>query len=169
MPVGVSTGASIEPDPSRRADHIDAWRSPDFASVNLSEPGALEVMRACERAGVGIEAGVWSVRDVELLAGSGFARKLVRVLIELIDLSPDQAGSQAQAIHGALDQGDVTAARLQHGEGEATWPMFRDALERGLDVRIGLEDTLELPDGRVANGNVDLVRAAIEMTLQLSN
>jgi uncharacterized protein (DUF849 family) len=92
----------------------------------------------------------------------------VHVLIELIDLSPEQAGSQAHAIHGALDQGDVTAPRLQHGEGEATWPTFREALERGLDVRIGLEATLEHPDGRVANGNVDLISAAIEMIMQLS-
>jgi uncharacterized protein (DUF849 family) len=75
-PVGASTGAWIKPNPYRRADHIDAWQSPDFASVNLSEPGALEVMRACQRAGVGIDAGVWSVQDVELLAGSGFAGKL---------------------------------------------------------------------------------------------
>src|SRR5581483_8732280 len=87
-PVGVSTGAWIEPDPERRARSIAEWRAPDFASVNLSEEGAPAVMVACEQAGIGIEAGVWSVQDVELLVACGFGRRLVRVLIELIDLSP---------------------------------------------------------------------------------
>jgi len=46
VPVGVATGAWVEPDPGRRAELVSAWTEPDFASVNLSEPGAVEVMRA---------------------------------------------------------------------------------------------------------------------------
>jgi uncharacterized protein (DUF849 family) len=52
---------------------------------------------------------------------------------------------------------------LQHGEGATTWPVLEDALRRGLDTRIGLEDTLHLPDGALAEGNPALVRAAIAM------
>src|SRR5690242_889042 len=58
VPVGVSTGAWIEPDLDRRLDLIRAWRAPDFASVNLSEEGAGQVMEALIEAGVGIEAGI---------------------------------------------------------------------------------------------------------------
>jgi hypothetical protein len=50
---------------------------------------------------------------------------------------------------------------LLHGEEELTWPMLRLAGERGLDARIGLEDTLKLPDGQPAVDNAALVRAAV--------
>jgi uncharacterized protein (DUF849 family) len=39
--------------------------------------------------------------------------------------------------------------------------VLREAYRRGLDARIGLEDTLVLPDGSVAIDNADLVRAAL--------
>jgi uncharacterized protein (DUF849 family) len=42
----------------------------------------------------------------------------------------------------------------------APWPVFAEAVRRGLAGRIGLEDTLVLPDGSPAAGNADLVRAA---------
>lgn len=42
VPVGVSTGAWIEPDLERRLVLIRGWSAPDYASVNLSEDG-------CER------------------------------------------------------------------------------------------------------------------------
>jgi uncharacterized protein (DUF849 family) len=33
----------------------------------------------------------------------------------------------------------------------------------GYDVRVGLEDVLELPDGRPAAGNAELVAAAVAL------
>jgi uncharacterized protein (DUF849 family) len=51
---------------------------------------------------------------------------------------------------------------LLHGEEGSTWPVFDLAVELGLDSRIGLEDTLLLPDGSTAPGNAALVRAAVE-------
>jgi uncharacterized protein (DUF849 family) len=45
----------------------------------------------------------------------------------------------------------------------ATWRVIEYALEGAWDVRIGLEDTLVLPDGRQAAGNLDLVRAVMRM------
>ena len=69
VPVGVATGAWVEPDPERRVALVREWTEPAFASVNLSEPGAVEVMRALLDGGrVGVEAGVWSVVDAERLA-----------------------------------------------------------------------------------------------------
>jgi uncharacterized protein (DUF849 family) len=37
------------------------------------------------------------------------------------------------------------------------------ALEGAWDIRVGLEDTLVMPDGSRAGGNLDLVQAAVRM------
>jgi uncharacterized protein (DUF849 family) len=50
---------------------------------------------------------------------------------------------------------------LLHAEGPATWPVLAEAVRRGLDTRIGLEDTLCLPDGSPAEDNAALVAAAV--------
>jgi uncharacterized protein (DUF849 family) len=159
VPVGVSTGAWIEPDLERRCALIGGWTAPDYASVNLSEEGAAQVMQALLDAGVGIEAGVWSAEDAERLAATGLASRVLRVLVEPVD-----AGGGALAvvdgIHHALDRAGVAAPRLQHGDGEATWILLRDAIRRGIDTRIGLEDTQHEPDGTRTAGNEALVRAA---------
>ena len=52
---------------------------------------------------------------------------------------------------------------LLHGEGASAWPALRLAIELGLDTRIGLEDTLVLPDGRIASGNAELVDVALAL------
>ncbi len=163
VPVGVSTGAWIEPDLERRVALVGAWTEPDYASVNLSEPGADRVMRALIDAGVGIEAGVWSVEDAECLAATGLAGRIVRVLIEPVEVGASDAVAVVSAIHGALDRLGVVAPRLQHGDGEATWVLLRDAIRRGLDTRIGLEDTQHEPDGTRTAGNAALVRAAARL------
>jgi uncharacterized protein (DUF849 family) len=160
VPVGVSTGAWIEPDLARRVALVGAWTAPDYASVNLSEPGADRIMRALLDAGVGIEAGVWSVEDAERLAASGLAGRVTRVLIEPVEVGAADAVGVVSTIHAALDRLGVTAPRLQHGDGEATWVLLGDAVRRGLDTRIGLEDTQYEPGGARTAGNEALVRAA---------
>jgi uncharacterized protein (DUF849 family) len=157
VPVGVATGAWVEPDPERRAALVAGWREPDFASVNLSEDGHAEVMRALLHAGIGVEAGVWSVEDAERLAAIRPAPVLTRVLIEVMEGGPDEA----RAIESALDKLGVEAPRVVHGEGHACWPVLRYARAAGKDTRIGLEDTLVLEDGWPAAGNEALVRAAL--------
>jgi len=159
VPVGVSTGAWIEPDLGRRLELIAAWSAPDYASVNLSEAGATDTMRTLLDAGVGIEAGVWSVEDAERLAASGLGDRVTRVLVEPVEVSAGDAVAVVDEIHAALDRLGLTAPRLQHGDGEATWVLLRDAIRRGIDTRIGLEDTVAGPDGARA-GNEALVRAA---------
>jgi uncharacterized protein (DUF849 family) len=160
VPVGVSTGAWIEPDLERRLDLIRAWRAPDYASVNVSEAGSERVMQALLDAGVGIEAGVWSVEDAERLAASGLGDRVTRVLVEPVDLSAAEAVAAVDQVHAALDARGLRAPRLQHGDGEATWVLLGDAARRGLDTRVGLEDTLHDPDGERTAGNEALVRAA---------
>ncbi len=160
VPVGVSTGAWIEPDLARRLALVRAWRAPNYASVNVSEPGAMEVMEALIRAGIGIEAGVWTVEDAERLAASGLGGQVTRILVEPVEVSAVDALGVVDDIHKALDRLGLTAPRLQHGDGEATWVLLNDAIRRGLDTRIGLEDTLYEPNGARTRGNAALVRAA---------
>ena len=68
IPVGVSTALWIQPDVGRRLQQIQAWAvQPDFASVNFSEPGIAELCAHFLSCHVGIEAGIWSVEDAQLL------------------------------------------------------------------------------------------------------
>src|SRR2546430_16771681 len=61
------------PISDRRVADIAGWTAPDYASVNVSERGATELMRALLEAGVGIEAGVWSVEDADRLVATELA------------------------------------------------------------------------------------------------
>lgn len=165
VPVGVATGAWVEPDPERRASLVRAWREPDFASVNLSEPGAAAVMTALLDEGhVGVEAGVWSVADAESLAATGHADRLTRVLVEIIGIPAAEAAAAARDIDAALDRLGITAPRLHHGEEDASWPVLAQGAALGRQLRIGLEDTLRRPDGSLTAGNVELVRLARALT-----
>ena len=117
-------------------------------------------MRAVLAAGVGVEAGISTVADVERLAASGLGDRLTRILVEPVDVGAADALAVVDAIHGALDRSGSRRPRLQHGDGEATWILLEDAVARGIDTRIGLEDTVDGPDGERAAGNEALVRAA---------
>ena len=160
LPVGVTTGAWIEPDLAQRLNHIRDWREPDYTSVNLSEPGAIDVIKTLLRLGIGVEAGIWSVADAERLAASDVADQVMRLMIEPAAVPPEDAIPLVSAIHEVLDRADLPAPRLQHGDGDATWLLLEDAVRRGIDTRIGFEDTLHLPDGSLAPNNAALVRAA---------
>jgi uncharacterized protein (DUF849 family) len=167
VPVGVTTSAEIEPDPERRLGLVRAWRAPDYASVNLSEAGATKVMKALVEAGVGIEAGVWTAEDAARLAASGLSGRVTRILVEPGELQlQDSEAKTADAlglvedIHRALDRLGLKSPRLQHGDGEVTWVLLMDAVRRGIDTRIGLEDTLRGSTGELAADNEALVRAA---------
>ena len=163
LPVGVSTGAWIEPDPERRAALVARWTAPAFASVNLQEDGAADVMRALIDAGIGVEAGVWTVEEADALAATGLADQLLRVLVEPMDGDDGAATRRAGAIDERLDAHGIVAPRVHHGEGLATWAVLEQALRRGHGIRVGLEDTLVLPDGTRAGSNADLVAAAAEL------
>ena len=160
VPVGVSTGAWIEPDLERRIELIRGWTAPDYASVNLSEVGAREVAEALLDAGVGIEAAVWTVDEAHQLAEWNPEAGVTRILVEPVDLKAHEAVAFVDAIHDVLDRAGGDAPRLQHGDGEATWILIEDAARRGLDTRVGLEDTVHDPDGSLTAGNEALVAQA---------
>jgi uncharacterized protein (DUF849 family) len=163
VPVGVSTGEWIEPDLGRRLELLRRWRAPDYASVNLSEEGSIDVMRTLLDAGVGIEAGVWSAEDARRLSASGLGDHVIRILVEPVEVQVVDAVAAVDEIHAELDRLALRAPRLQHGDGEATWVLIEEAVRRGVDTRVGLEDTQQDPDGERTPGNAALVRAAHEL------
>jgi uncharacterized protein (DUF849 family) len=169
LPVGITTAAWVEPDAERRAWLVERWDVlPDFASVNLSEEGVPELVEALLRRGIGVEAGLLDPADVDRLRRFGFAERCLRILVE-IDEEADgaRAATLAQEVEEALDEAGVGPPRLLHAGGAATWEVIRRGLERGRDVRVGLEDTLTLPDGRPARDNAELVGAAIGIARSL--
>jgi uncharacterized protein (DUF849 family) len=165
--VGVTTGLwAAAGDPARRMSLVSRWTGPDvpdFASVNLSEPGADDLARLLRELGIAVEAGIWSADDADRLAASAFGRDVLRVLIEPQDRVPEGAVAAAAAMEAALDRHGLTAPRLHHGYGAATWLVLRAAIGLGRDIRVGLEDTVVLEDGRPASGNSELVRVAVRL------
>lgn len=158
LPIGVSTGAWIVPDPDARIRAIEGWTTlPDFASVNVHEDGALEVATALHERGVGVEAGVWTPEA--MIAYCHWPVPCVRVLVEC--MAPDVPRALAEGARMlALLPSDPPPVLL-HAEGPAAWSVLRQAVARNLDARIGLEDTLSLPDGSAAVGNAPLLAAAV--------
>ena len=68
-----------------------------------------------------------------------------------------------------LDAARVTTPRLLHGKDATAWPMLAYAFSQGYATRIGLEDILMLPDGRMARDNAELVQAACSLSMEASD
>ncbi|MFJ4223679.1 3-keto-5-aminohexanoate cleavage protein [Microbacterium sp. NPDC089695] len=160
-PLGVTTGAWIHPDADRRVQAIARWTElPDFASVNWHEAGAARVAEMLHRRGVRIEAGIWDATGLAAWRESPLRGECLRVLIELPDEAADVVRGHAQGLIAHVRAEEPDIAILLHGEARSAWPAFALAAELGLESRIGLEDTLTLPDGRPASDNASIVRAA---------
>ena len=156
LPIGLSTSQAIDPDPFARAAAVRSWRQrPDFVSVNVSESGWAGVVRAALHAGISVEAGLATPTDAAELARSPFAHQILRALVE-VDGGVQEARAIAELIPSGLSQ-------LWHGYGERTWEIVAAGAAAGFDVRVGLEDVLLLPDGRLAADNAQLVTAAVEL------
>jgi uncharacterized protein (DUF849 family) len=166
-PVGVSTGLWIAGgDAAVRQSMVAAWADlpvaarPDFASVNLSEPGWARLCGVLASAGIAAEAGISSVADADQLATAGEAARWVRILVE-IDVPAAEAAAD-EVLH-RIDDLNPATPRLLHGEGAACWPLVARAATLGLPTRIGLEDTTVGPDGAAVSGNAELVQLALRI------
>lgn len=150
--VGVTTGAWTGGD---RVSHIRKWTVlPDHASVNWHEEGADAVAAALLDKGVAVHAGIFSGTDAAArFRASSLVDRAQRILAEVTPPAVD--------VDALLADLAGLSPILLHGQDEATWPVLRRAQELGLDTRIGLEDTLTLPDGSPAPDNAALVRAAL--------
>ena len=166
IPVGISTGAWIVPDTSRRLALVRAWEVlPDFASVNVHEVGSLQLIRLLLERGIGVEAGVWNVRAAQALLGGALANECLRILIEPAEEMGD-AKANLEQIEATL--GRVGQPRLLHGVGASAWPLVAMAARRNYATRAGFEDTLTLPDGSRAQNNAALVAAAVRIVAQVA-
>lgn len=159
LPLGVTTGFWALPDEHARLATVDAWRLlPDFASVNWHEPGAEALARLLLSKGVGIEAGIFHADAAAAWASSELAEHCLRVMIEL---PADGDTATADELMTAVQKAGSPAAVLLHGYDASCWPLLRHAKSRGLQTRIGMEDTLLMPDGSQAPDNAALITAAL--------
>ena len=161
-PIGVTTGAWALRDPAARVAAVRRWSVlPDLASVNWHESGSEAVTAALLERGIGVEAGLWTVDDVREWAVSPLRDEAVRVLLELPEgIGDAQVVILAQEMLDLVREVAPSVPVLLHGEAHSAWPTLRHALRLGLQTRVGLEDTLQLPDGSIAPDNAALVRAA---------
>lgn len=170
-PAGVTTGLwCCGGDPDRRLELVRAWHvHPDFASVAFGEEGAEDAAFALVAADIELESAVWSTDEVPLLLASRFLHENIRVLIEPVDEDATAAVEHAREMAARLVAGGVRCPLLYHGDGSTVWPVLRAALADGCQLRIGLEDGVQLPDGSIAPDNEALVRAArLEAGVHLS-
>jgi uncharacterized protein (DUF849 family) len=161
LPLGVTTGFWALPDADARLRAVDGWTVlPDFASLNWHEPGSEELAHLLLGKGLGVEIGLFHAEAAASWARSDLAQHCMRVMIEL------QADADVAAADDMLDRVLAVgspAPVLLHGLDESCWPLLEHAGVRGVQTRIGMEDTLKLPDGSVAPDNAALVSAAVRL------
>ena len=165
MPVGVGTGAWIEPKFRARLENVKQWQVlPDYASVNLNEEDAPETMDILLSKGIGIEAGIWSRQDASRFVAIPQSRRCLRILVEMTSDDPNTAMEEYQAVMSILEEHGNRLPILLHGEGGSVWAMVREAAKRGFSTRVGFEDGVHLPDGTPAQDNAAIVRAAVVLS-----
>ena len=160
VPIGISTGEWIEGP--KTPDMIRNWTVlPDFASVNIHEENAVEIISLLRDKSIGVEAGVWTLESAHKLIKMGITDSL-RVLIEPMESRVVEAIDNARSIWAELKKNKVSTPLLLHGQNETTWKVLAFARTMGLSSRMGFEDTLWLPGGKQAGSNRELVEAALD-------
>jgi uncharacterized protein (DUF849 family) len=161
LPLGVTTGFWALPDVDARKRAVEGWTVlPDFASLNWHEPGSPELAELLLGRGLGVEVGLFHAEAAASWAKSDIAKHCMRVMIELQgDEDVAVADDMLARVHAAGSPAPV----LLHGFDESCWPLLEHAGVVGVQTRIGMEDTLRLPDGTTAPDNAALVSAAVEL------
>lgn len=121
---------------------VRAWRTPpDVVTLNLSEAGALELAPTLLDCGIGIEAGLFTLADAERLLTAPWAARVHRVMVEVIFEHDDaEAVRLARKIDSRV--APLGRPRLWHGDARANWAVVDAGAAAGVDVRVGLEDTI---------------------------
>ena len=166
--VGISTGAWILPHPARLEAAKNWAILPGFASVNFGEEGAVELAKLLLSRGVAVEAGLCDPDAAQIFLQSGLATSCLRVLLEPQEQEMKSAIETVNAMENVLKSGAADFSFLLHGTEATAWPMMDEAIARGYEVRIGLEDTLVMPDGRIAKDNVELVTEAVRRVRKIA-
>ncbi|QHJ70969.1 3-keto-5-aminohexanoate cleavage protein [Planococcus halotolerans] len=157
--IGLSSNLFNGMTPERRYKNIRGWEfRPDYISVNLSEPGSIELWNLLKNKGIKPEAGIWSLNDAEIFVKNNLDQFCERVLIEMFFEEREEAIRQANQISTFIAEHNHSLEQVHHGEGINTWAVIDNALAKNCGVRIGLEDTLVLRSGIRASGNGELYR-----------
>lgn len=157
--IGLSSNLFNGMTPERRYQNISEWEfQPDYISVNLSEPGSIELWNLLKNKGIKPEAGIWSLEDAEIFVKNKMDLFCERVLIEMSFEEREEAIRQANQISAFIAEHNHSLEQVHHGEGINTWAVIDNALAKNYGVRIGLEDTLVLRNGVKATGNGELYR-----------
>ena len=92
----------------------------------------------------------------------------------LLELDSPAYGSGVQVAPSTVVNYEALAAPLRehfpaarwaaHGQGVAGYAVIEQALVDGAHIRVGFEDTIHLPNGRLARSNAELVRWAVAAT-----
>ncbi len=172
--IGITTGAWILPDPAARLEAVAAWDVlPGFASVNFSEDGAVDLARLLLSRGVDVEVGLCDADAAGVFLEAGLVNqqpsgslhmstpRCIRVLLEPQEQNIERALETVVAIEKTLNSKAIELPRLLHGTETTVWPMMDEAIARGYDVRVGLEDTLLMPDERIVRDNTELITEAV--------
>ena len=162
LEISCSTAEDIDVgDAEDRIAAVRAWRqSPDVVTLNLSEAGAVELGTALLDRGIGIEAGLFTLADADRLLAAPWADAVDRVLVEtILEHDDESAVALARAIDARVAA--LGRPRLWHGDGRASWAVVDAGLEAGVDVRVGLEDSLIGRDGEAAPSNAEQVTDTI--------
>jgi uncharacterized protein (DUF849 family) len=122
--------------------------------------GVRELLRS---RGVGIEAGLLCHDDARQFVRSSVPEYALRVLVEPLDADPRTACEHATMMESILTAHAIELPQMHHGDGVASWAVNKRALRRGHDVRTGIEDTGQLPDGTDAIDNAELISAPAVM------
>jgi uncharacterized protein (DUF849 family) len=161
LPLGVTTGFWALPDPDARREAVEGWTVlPDFASLNWHEPGSPELADVLLGKGLGVEIGLFHLEAAASWAESKMVQHAMRVMIEL---QGHEDVSVADAMLERIAAAGTPAPVLLHGLDESCWPLLKHAGVCGVQTRIGMEDTLMLPDGSVTPDNAALVSAAVRL------
>ncbi|GAA3669155.1 uncharacterized protein (DUF849 family) [Lentzea atacamensis] len=137
--------------PGSREMLIGSWAPlaagrPDIASVHVGDPGWRELAQALHRVNVGVELVVESAGQLgELPPGA------TRITVTATAATAEQLLREVEPLGLPI---------LLHGRENDAWPVFTYAARLEHGVRMGLEDTLTMPDGRTAKNNAELVAMA---------
>lgn len=134
--------------PGSRTALIASWAPlaagrPDIASVRVGQPGWRELAQALYQVNVAIELVVDTEAELgELPAGT------TRITVTATERTAERLLRQVEPLGLPI---------LLHGRDDSAWPVLTYAARLEHHVRMGLEDTLHLPDGRRAKNNTELV------------
>jgi 3-keto-5-aminohexanoate cleavage enzyme len=177
--------ATLASDPATKPDmlsvnlgHIVAWEpvvSGSRRRRTTHYPNAYEditrLLAACTAHGIRPELGVMDlgfVSNAVTLRDDGVLPERSWFLIEL---DSPAYGSGVQVAPSTVANYDALVAPLRqhfsvsrwavHGQGVAGYAVIERALVDGGNVRVGFEDAVNLPDGRLARSNAELVTWAV--------